>query len=251
MCGRFGLHLPAKTIADFFLTLNEPQIPPRYNITPMQDILIVRDDEQEKGRIAVYHRWGLIPFWAKDEKIGAKLSNARSESLAEKPSFRAALRYRRCVIPVSGFYEWKREGGRKQPYYIQAAEGDLLAFAGLWETWTGPDGRLIFSATIVTTAANRQMEQVHHRMPAVLDRDQAALWLDASQNRVKELRPLLKPLPEGALVLRPVSTFVNRAGNEGPRCIEPPGEGSPTADEGKKGDGADPSPPEGEQLSLF
>ncbi len=217
MCGRFGLFLPAKTIASFFLILNEPEVPPRYNIAPTQPVLAVREDQS--GRRGDYLRWGLVPHWARDIKIGAKLSNARAETLHEKPSFRGAYKYRRCLIPAAGFYEWKTEGGRKQPYLIQRDDGLPLAFAGLWESWLSPDQSEIESCTVITTVANRDMEPVHHRMPVILEPDQFARWLAPEPRQPKDLADMLRPLPDRQLVLRPVDPYVNRTGNEGRRCI--------------------------------
>lgn len=239
MCGRFGLFLPAKTIASFFLLLREPESPARYNIAPTQPVLALR--ESEAGRQADYLRWGLIPHWAKDPKISAKMSNARGETLHEKPSFRGAFRYRRCIIPASGFYEWQTIGGRKQPFFIQRADGAPLAFAGLWEIWTAPDQSEILSCTIVTTAANREMTAVHHRMPVILEPDQFSSWLDPTRER-RPLQAMLRPMVDGGLVLQSVDPYMNRTGNEGPRCIapfSPPSEDREAATEGPQ------------QLSLF
>ena len=221
MCGRFSLELPAKTIAQFFLAQDLPEQSPRYNIAPTQDILGIFEAPQNGKRIGAPFHWGLIPTWAKDRKIANRLTNARAETLREKPSFRGAYKYRRCLIPVSGFFEWKRQGKGKQPYYFKAEDDQPLAFAGLWEHWSGPMGEEIMSCTMVTTEANRLMAPIHHRMPVILDQKDHGLWLDTKMNDSKTLDPLLKPYGDEGLVSYPVSTFVNYSGNQGKQCIEP------------------------------
>ncbi|MBO1320863.1 SOS response-associated peptidase [Acanthopleuribacter pedis] len=213
------MYLPAQTIASFFLILNEPDHPPRYNIAPTQPVLAVF--QSPAGRRGVPMRWGLIPHWARDIKIGAKLANARSETLHEKPSFRTAFNRRRCLIPADGFYEWVAVKGRKQPYFIRRRDGNPLAFAGLWEVWVAADQSELVSCTIVTTAANREMTPVHHRMPVILEPGQFDRWLDPDNQNPRSLCDLMRPMRDGGLVLQAVDDYVNRTGNEGPRCIEP------------------------------
>ncbi len=238
MCGRFTLAKPAQSIAELFLTLEFEDIEPRYNIAPTQPVLTVLNDPESRRRAPRLMHWGLIPFWAKDVKIAYKLINARSETAAEKPSFRAAFKYRRCLIPCDGFYEWKKlDERRKQPYYIQAHGGGLFAIAGLWEHWSGPGGEEIDSCTLLTTDANQTMAPVHDRMPVILNRDDFAMWLDPDVHEKGPLQALCKPAPDDLLTMRPVSAYVSRAGNEGPRCIEPLKEPetktAPKADQGQ------------------
>jgi len=229
MCGRFSLELPAATIAEYFLVHNLGEVTPRFNIAPTQEVLcIFRDVEQPEQNEAGSFHWGLVPHWAKDTKIAAKLINARGETLREKPSFRGAFKYRRCLIPVSGFYEWQRLENRKQPFFIRPAEDNVpFAFAGLWEQWTDPEsGSELWSCTIVTTDANRFMQSLHHRMPVILARTDFDAWLDLANQDSKHLQHLLKPCPDDWMTAYPVSTYVNRNDNEGPRCIEPQKTGS-------------------------
>lgn len=223
MCGRFSLHLPAQTIAEYFLALNLTDVQPRYNIAPTSETLcIFRDETQPTQNQAGSFYWGLVPAWAKSMDIGAKLTNARSETLGEKPSFRAAYIYRRCLIPVSGFYEWKRSGSHKQPYYFRPPEDKVpFAFAGLWEVWTDEFGRTLWSCTIITCEANAVMRPIHHRMPVILGKEAFDLWLDPTNRDKDLLRSMMQPCPNDWITHYPVSTYVNKAGNEGDRCIAP------------------------------
>ena len=231
MCGRFSLELPAKSIAEFFLAYNLQDIKPRYNIAPTQEVLCIMRDSEVEGNHASSFFWGLVPPWAKDIKIASKLTNARSETLGRKPSFKAAYKYRRCLIPVSGFYEWERKGKTKQAWYFRPPrDGVPFAFAGLWEHWTGPNGEELWSCTIITTEANSVMSPVHHRMPVILDPNQFDAWLDLKNQDSRTLQHLLKPCPDHWITCYRVSNYVNKAGNEGPRCIErqePPREEPP------------------------
>lgn len=224
MCGRFGMFLPAKTIAEFFFMDSFEEVQPRYNIAPTQEVLaILMIPSQNPGKApqTKYLRWGLIPAWAKDSKISHKLCNARSETVRDKPSFRAAFKCRRCLIPASGFYEWKSEGKVKQPHYITSKNGDPLALAGLWEHWSSPDAE-VSTCTILTTNANDLMRPIHHRMPVILDRDQFQNWLDPNMQDTHQLQHLLAPCPNSYLIERKVSRFVSKSQNEGARCLEPP-----------------------------
>lgn len=236
MCGRFSLAIPAERIAELFKTAMLETVRPRYNISPTLPVLGIATQPDTKERRGSLFHWGLIPFWAKDKKISAKLTNARCETLAEKPSFRAAYKYRRCLIPVDGFYEWKREDGRKQPYYFTMTDGEPFAFAGLWEHWSGPAGEELQSCTIVTTRANRLMEPIHHRMPVILEPSDFDFWLDPRVRDPKRLNPLLEPYAGKGLSLFPVSSYVNKAGNEGPQCRTPiePAEDNPNGDQQMK-----------------
>ncbi len=219
MCGRFALGPPAKSLAGHFSLDDVPDIPPRYNIAPSQDVATVSRDEPGSPRNLVMRRWGLVPSWAKDMKIGARLINARSETAAEKPAFRAAFRSRRCLIPASGFYEWKRRGDAKQPYFFAPAGDDLMSFAGLWERWDGGDGT-VESCTILTTGPNELMEPIHNRMPVIVTPDDYDLWLDTGSRDMEHLERLFSPVEPSFLTVRPVSTRVNSPRNEGSGLIE-------------------------------
>ena len=236
MCGRFSQTSPAKTIADFFQTLAFSDYKPSYNIAPTQKICTILVDLECHARVAAPLMWGLVPHWA-SPKIAAKLTNARAETLSEKPSFRAAYRYRRCIIPVDGFFEWRRDLSPKKPFYFHATDAMPLAFAGLWESWTEPQGAALFTCTIITTHANALMEPIHHRMPVILDPSNFELWLDPTRNEPHHLQPLLKPCAPGILSFYPVSSYVNSSRNQGRKCIEP------------LDDTSSEKPPE--QLSLF
>lgn len=223
MCGRFArIHFRGKLIEKYRLKkgeLLEDRLDDRYNIAPMQNIAAVR--ATDAGNELVFLRWGLIPSWSKDAKIAYKLTNARVETVAEKPSFRSAFKQRRCIIPASGFYEWKREAKQKQPFYIHPRdEGDLFSFAGLWETWHDPEGEVIESCAIITTDANELMRTIHDRMPVILDTETESVWLDPHAP-TEDLRSLLVPFASDRMEAYPVDLYVNNAKNRGPRCIEP------------------------------
>jgi putative SOS response-associated peptidase YedK len=197
---------------------------PRYNVAPTQPIRAVRLD-REGRRELVSVRWGLIPSWSKEGPSGKPLFNARGETVASRPAFRKAFAARRCLIPASGFYEWKKTAaGANQPFYFSRSDGLPLAFAGLWEWWKSPDepdAPALESAAIITTSANGDMAPIHDRMPAVLyDAEEQAAWLDP-RTTVAVAQTAVKPLPEGLLNVRPVHPRVNNARVDDPRCIEP------------------------------
>jgi len=222
MCGRFTLLVPAEELAQqFSLPIVPEAVAPRYNVAPTQPVAIVRLDKERGQRELTYVHWGLIPFWAEDPSIGSRMINARAETAAEKPSFRAAFKYRRCLVPASGFYEWQKQNGKKQPFYIHPAEGNVLGLAGLWERWVSPDGSEIESCTILTTTPSGDVANLHDRMPLILDPADYDSWLQSDGAHLDELQHLLRPAPEGTLAAEPVSTFVNKPGNEGPECIAP------------------------------
>jgi putative SOS response-associated peptidase YedK len=223
MCGRYTLRVSPAELAEIFGVLNSIEWSPRYNIAPTQTVAAVRLNEQATGRELVLLRWGLIPSWAKDTKIGNSLINARADTVATKPSFRSAFKRKRCLIPVDGFYEWKAIPGQKtkQPYLIGVRDVPVFAFAGLWEHWTDPDGKRVDSCTIITTDANELMQQVHNRMPVILDPADYGRWLDHDQQDANVLTSLLKQFPAGNMQLTPVSTLVNSPRNESPKCVEP------------------------------
>lgn len=221
MCGRFKVARKKEILEEAFGLddeLDDLDVSPRYNVAPGQSVLVVRQDAEKPVRHASLARWGLIPSWAKDATIGYKMINARAETVAEKPSFRAALRSRRCLIPADGFYEWKREGKEKLPFCFTQADDSVFAFAGLWEQWKSPQGQLIESCSILTTTPNELMRDVHDRMPVILPRDVYDLWLDPGFTKVEELQPLLKPYPAGAMRRYRVSQRVNQAKNDDPEC---------------------------------
>ena len=214
MCGRYTLRSNLKQLAGLFHVgdVHLPLFGPRYNIAPSQDVLAVR---QPDGREFVELKWGLVPSWAKDSKIGYRMINARCESIAEKPSFRSALKKRRCPIPADGFYEWKKIGAKtKQPYYVHLKEDQPFAFAGLWEHWKR-DGEIIESCTIITTEANELMKPLHDRMPVILPAESYDEWLDPDNQEMEDLPKLLKPYPPEEMDAYPISTYVNSPKNQG------------------------------------
>ena len=218
MCGRFQLGVPADWLADLGLSeADAPDLAARYNIAPSQDIVAVR----QKGgrRRAALLRWGLVPPWAADPKIGNRLINARAETLVTKPAFREAFAHRRCLVPAHAFYEWQRVDGARQPWRIARRDGHPFGFAGLWERWQGPQGPLE-SCTIVTTEANAVVAPIHSRMPAVLPAEQYARWLDPT-TPPDELLTMLRPLPEVLVLAHPVSSRVNRPDVDAPECARP------------------------------
>ncbi len=219
MCGRYTLSTPAGRLAEEFrVDEGAVEIPPSYNIAPTQEVAAVLA-EGDRRRLEML-RWGLVPSWADDPEIGARMINARSETAAEKPSFRSAFRNRRCLIAADGFYEWKRENGGKQPYYFRMQDGRPFAFAGLWESWDkGGDGPLRTCA-ILTTRANSVLDGIHDRMPVILPHDAYNAWLDPDADK-EELGELMIPYPGDDLETYPVSRFVNSPRNNDERCIEP------------------------------
>jgi putative SOS response-associated peptidase YedK len=219
MCGRYTVTSAPEAIRALFRYAEQPNFPPRYNVAPTQPIPIVRLVEGKRQFALV--RWGLLPSWVKDPKGFTLLINARGESAAEKPAFRAAMKRRRCLIPADGFYEWQKAGERKRPFYVRAKSGKPLAFAGLWETWTGPNGEELETGTIVTTAANKTLAPIHDRMPVIVPQDGFDLWLDTANVDAKTAAALIAPAPENLLEAFEISTAVNRVANDNPKLIEP------------------------------
>lgn len=225
MCGRFALYVTLEELADYFGLSEAPtQLAPRYNIAPTQPVGLVRVNAQSQEREWALALWGLIPSWSKDPTIGARMINARAETVDEKPAFRAAFKRRRCIIPASGFYEWKKVNGGKQPYFITAVDGEPLGLAGLWESWNGPNGETLESCTILTTDANETVAALHDRMPVILAPEDYDEWLGAGKDstpaELSQLKHLLRPFPADRMTLYPVSTYVNSPRNEGEACIE-------------------------------
>ena len=220
MCGRFTLTADQDSFEDrFSLTGFALGWVPSFNIAPTQEVLTVTNDGSENRPELM--RWGLVPSWAKDPKIGNRMINARSETLTEKPSFRTAFKRRRCLIPADGFYEWKREGKAKKPMLITANPGGLFAFAGLWETWKQPDGSWLLTCAIITTSANEFMASIHDRMPVILPREFEASWLDPEEQDTAMLSELLLPYDSDRMEGYEVSTLVNSPRNNFPEVIEP------------------------------
>jgi putative SOS response-associated peptidase YedK len=219
MCGRYTLTLDPAELQDLF-SLSEPVpagLAPRYNIAPTQPVAVIANGPERKLEL---FRWGLIPSWAKDPQIGSRLINARSETVAEKPAFRAALKKRRCLVLADGFYEWKRDGARKTPMYFQLAKGQPFAFAGLWETWHGPDQAPVLSCTIITTQANAVVAPVHDRMPVILAPAAYADWLAAGELPAVQIQALLQPTSAPMRVVA-VSPLVNSPAHDAPECVRP------------------------------
>jgi putative SOS response-associated peptidase YedK len=223
MCGRFTLTTPLEGLREVFGFLELPNLAPRANIAPTQEVLAVRLGE-DAGRHATLLRWGLIPGWAKEAAIGAKMINARGESVAEKPAFRRAFKTRRCLVAADGFYEWQpRSKGPKQPYRIVRPDRGPFAFAGLWERWRDPaqaEAPALESCTIITTEANARLAPIHLRMPVILDPADFDLWLDPASPPAA-LQALLRPCPDEWLEAYPVSTRVNRVANDDLALLEP------------------------------
>jgi len=224
MCGRYTRKEQIEALLEVLKAVIQCDLKPRYNIAPSQMVACVRHAQENGHRECVLLKWGLIPSWAKDRSIGNKMINARAETVAEKPSFRKAFKHQRCLVIADGFYEWKREGKAKQPFYIRFKDSRPFAFAGLWETWkdkTQEDGSQIDSCTIITTEGNELMESIHHRMPVILDPKNYEIWLDTAIKDAALLTPLLKPHPSNEMEAFPISTRVNNPRFDGPECLEP------------------------------
>jgi putative SOS response-associated peptidase YedK len=219
MCGRFTLTASGEALAEFFGLSEVPLLTPRYNIAPTQLVMAVRHTAAEDKRQAVFLRWGLVPSWAKDVGIANQLLNARSETAAEKPAFRAALRRRRCLIPADGFYEWLRQGKQRQPYCFRRWGDRPFAFAGLWEHWQDPAGTTLETCSILTTEANDLVRPVHDRMPVILPARSFAGWLDPALQDAARLVPMLRPYPAEEMRAFPVSPWVSNPRHEDPRCL--------------------------------
>ena len=222
MCGRFTLRTPASQLVQQFLLDVDSQLTPRFNIAPTQRVAAVR--QQDGARQLVGLRWGMIPSWTKDASVGSRMINARGETVASKPSFRSALKRRRCLVLADGYYEWKKEGSQKQPYFIRLRDDQPFAFAGLWEAWQDPMAEKgdppWETCTIITTDANELSASIHDRMPVILDAADHELWLDPDLQEAAPLQPLLRPYPSGEMTADPVSTHVNKPAHDDPRCVE-------------------------------
>jgi putative SOS response-associated peptidase YedK len=251
MCGRYAITTAPEAMRRLFGYLEQPNFPARYNVAPTQPIPIVRMVEGRRQFALV--RWGLLPSWAKDPRNFTLLINARGESVCDKPAFRAAMRHRRCLIPADGFYEWKRDGAAKQPFYVTLKDGAPFAFAGIWENWMGPNGEEIETAAMVTTTASRSIAHIHDRMPVMLSPETFGVWLDCKNVDAQTAMALVAPVRDDLVQAHEVSTRVNRVTNDTPDLIE-------EVSESEKAAAAAPSPvaktrrrtkPDDGQQSLF
>jgi len=211
MCGRFALKESPQKLAEHFQASADLDFAPSFNIAPSSRIITIIADQEEQRHLRQM-RWGLIPSWAKDPSIGNKLANARGETVHEKPSFRSAFKYRRCIIPASGFYEWKTEAGKKNPWFISFKSGEPLAMAALWETWQPEGGEAVQTCCIITTEGNELMQPIHDRMPVLLDRDQWGVWLSPDNKMADTLLPMLCPHESESMQAWLVSRELNRVG---------------------------------------
>ena len=229
MCGRFAVTLPPEAMRRMFDFVEQPNFPPRYNIAPTQPIPIVRSAVRD-GVVARHFalaRWAFMPTFVKDPKTFPLIFNARCEGIADKASFRNALRRRRCLVPADAFYEWQRIGSarnaRSQPYLCRRSDGTTLALAGLWETWHGPNGEEVDTACIITTGANGTSAAIHPRLPVVIEAAAMAIWLDPDETGTDHALTLLRPPGDDVLSFTPVSDLVNKVSNEGPEVMSPVG----------------------------
>lgn len=219
MCGRFAFYSPAEAAAALFGVDAAPEVKPRYNIAPTQDIAAVRQDPDGERELVML-RWGLVPFWAKDPSIGNRMINARAETVAEKPSFRNAYKHRRCLVLADGFYEWQRHDNTKTPYFISLASGDPFALAGIWEKWTDKEtGESLQTTSLITAEANDFMAQLHHRMPVVLEAQSATDWLAGSNDLLDDVAAITPPLQAW-----PVDKRVNNARNQDEELVQAAGD---------------------------
>jgi putative SOS response-associated peptidase YedK len=220
MCGRFTSLLSPELLVDLYGVPTPQELECRYNIAPTQEVLAVRQDAAGERYLSAVS-WGLVPHWAKELSIGSKMINARCESVFEKPSFRQAIRTRRCIVPASGFYEWATIADGRIPHYITMQDGSPFSFAGIWESWADPDGHAVETCAILTTAANGLIETIHDRMPVILHPTEFDLWLDRTVNDQYELKRVFQPYPSDVMQIWPVSPFVNKSRHESSECIEP------------------------------
>jgi putative SOS response-associated peptidase YedK len=220
MCGRFTLHLPPELLAEIFGLLEIPVYPARYNIAPTQKVAVIRCVGDGRNRLDFF-RWGLVPSWAKDLGIGNKMINAKAETVHEKAAFRHAIRHRRCLVPASGFFEWRHEGKGKIPLYVRLKNGSPMVFAAIWESWKSPEGETVESCAVLTTSSNELIEPLHDRMPVILHPEEYRLWLDPEISDPAKLRHLYRPYPPDQMVMYPVSPLVNSPRNDTPDLISP------------------------------
>jgi len=222
MCGRYRLSRRKQLVEEYFDCGSwDEDWAPRYNIAPTQPVPVIRQNPKKPVRELSLMRWGLIPHWSKDGSGAAGTINARSETAATKPAFRDPLRYRRCLFPADGFYEWKRTATSKQPYCVEVNEGELFAFAGLWDGWKDPKGKWIRTCSILTTTPNALTSRIHDRMPVILDPDSYDLWLDPGMTKVEAVSDLLKPCDARLMRSYPISTGINHVANDDEQCSLP------------------------------
>jgi len=221
MCGRYRLSRRKQLVAEYFDSPGDDDWSPRYNVAPTQPVPVIRQHPKEPKRVFSLMRWGLIPSWAKDISGSPGMINARSETAATKPAFRDPLRFRRCLIPADGFYEWRRTGATKQPFCFEINEGDLFAFAGLWDGWRDPSGQWLKSCSILTTTPNAVTAPIHDRMPVILKKDDYDLWLDPGMTSVEAIADLLKPFDANLMRSYAVTTRINHVANDDEICSAP------------------------------
>jgi putative SOS response-associated peptidase YedK len=219
MCGRYLITSPPEALRALLAYFEQPNFPPRYNVAPTQPVPIVRLWEGKRQFALV--RWGLLPSWVKDPRAFSLLINARSDTAADKPAFRYAMIRRRCLFPADGFYEWKSDGKARKPYAVLPAQSGPIAFAGLWESWIGPNGEEVETAAILTTDANHTLRHIHSRMPVVVDPKDFEMWLDCASVPVREASTLLRPAPEDFFEAYEVSPAINRHANDSPEVLMP------------------------------
>ena len=221
MCGRYRLSRRKQILEEYFDAHGDEDWSPRYNIAPTQPVPVIRQHPQEPRRVFSLMRWGLIPNWAKDMSGSARMINARSETATMKAAFRDPMRFRRCLVPADGFYEWRKTGTSKQPYCFEVNDGQLFAFAGLWDGWRDPSGQWIRSCSILTTTPNALTSPVHDRMPVILSREVYDLWLDPGMTNVDALSDLLKPFDARLMRSFAVSSRLNQVANDDEACSLP------------------------------
>lgn len=217
MCGRFVADIPTEVLKQLFSLMEAPQLEPRYNVTPGQPVAVIRN-QADHNRIDLL-KWGLVPGWSKEPGIGSHLINAGCETVYEKPAFRHAIKYRRCIIPASGFYEWEQSGEhRKQPWFFRMADQSPMCLAGLWESWKAPDGNELETFAIMTTTANKLVAPVHDRMPVILHPDTFTLWLSHNMHDLELLQPFYQPYPSSGMIASKVSDLVNNPHHDSADC---------------------------------
>lgn len=217
MCGRFVADIPEDKLRKLFNLVEIPPLEARFNVAPAQLAAVVRN-KGENNRIDLL-KWGLVPGWSKDLSFGSHLINASVENVAEKPAFRHSIKYRRCIIPVSGFYEWSHSDKNKQPYYFQMTDHSPMCLAGLWESWKAPDGSELETFAILTTAANKLVAPIHDRMPMILPPDAFTLWLSHNMHDPDQLQPLFQPSSDAGMIAHKVPDLVNNPRFDSPACI--------------------------------
>lgn len=222
MCGRYRLSRRKQIVEEYFDCSSEEQDwVPRFNIAPTQPVPVIRQHPKKPIRDLSLMKWGLVPSWSKDPSAGARMINARAETAHERPAFRDAFKYRRCLIPADGFYEWQRKAGSKQPFCFEVNDGELFAFAGLWEGWKDSSGNWLKTCSILTTTPNAVTTAVHDRMPVILDPESYDLWLDPEMQNVVAVSEVLRPYDAALMRCYPVSGRVNHVANDDEECCRP------------------------------